>query len=146
MPLLVNSLVEWTDPEGIPTVERILSIDNDGLMTHVIRIDKPDALPRPRNMPEIQSALADGRAKVLTVDPYAYLQQPEATIPENHRVELELPQDMPVGPAEVIVLAGAPQHAATPRPLGMDAGLITISEDFDAPLPAEIQRAFEGEP
>jgi hypothetical protein len=69
------------------------------------------------------------------------------TIPESHRVELELPEDMPVGPAEVIVLA-TPTKEAQPRtrPLGMDAGLITIAEDFDAPLPEKIQRAFEGEP
>lgn len=69
------------------------------------------------------------------------------TIPENHRVELELPEDMPVGPAEVIVLATPAKEAPPgPRLLGMDAGLITIAEDFDAPLPEEIQRAFEGEP
>ena len=65
-------------------------------------------------------------------------------IPETHRVELELPHDMPVGPAEVIVLA-APAPTPTTRQLGMDAGLVTIRDDFDAPLPEEIQRAFEGE-
>ena len=29
----------------------------------------------------------------------------KVTIPENHRVELRLPDDFPAGPAEVIVLA-----------------------------------------
>jgi hypothetical protein len=61
-------------------------------------------------------------------------------------VELELPEDMPVGPAEIIVLATPTKEGQQrPRPLGMDAGLITIAEDFDAPLPEELRRAFEGE-
>lgn len=68
------------------------------------------------------------------------------TIPDSHRLELELPDDMPVGPAEVIVLATpAPEAQPRIRPMGMDAGLITIAEDFDAPLPEEILRAFDGE-
>lgn len=71
-------------------------------------------------------------------------------IPEDHRVELELPSDLPVGPAEVIVLIApkpAEVHAAQKRPrrpLGLDVGKGWIAEDFDAPLPDEIQRAFEG--
>ncbi len=32
-----------------------------------------------------------------------------------------------------------------PRPLGIDAGKIWIAEDFDAPLPDDIQRLFNGE-
>ena len=30
------------------------------------------------------------------------------TIPEDHEVEIRLPEDFPAGPAEVIVLAGSP--------------------------------------
>lgn len=32
----------------------------------------------------------------------------KVTIPEDHRIELRLPDDFPEGPAEVIVLAGRP--------------------------------------
>jgi hypothetical protein len=73
-------------------------------------------------------------------------------IPIDHRLELKLPDDLPPGPAEVIVLvtpsrardqAGEEQER---RALGMDAGKGWVAEDFDAPLPDEIQRAFEGEP
>ena len=34
--------------------------------------------------------------------------------------------------------------AAEPRKLGMDAGKIRIAEDFDAELPEELLRDFEG--
>ena len=68
------------------------------------------------------------------------------TIPEDRRVELQLPDEMPVGPAEVIVLV-PPKSSPTKalRPLGMDEGLVTIADDFDAPLPNDLQRSFEGE-
>ena len=40
----------------------------------------------------------------------------------------------------------APAQAASPkRTLGSLRGLLQVPEDFDAPLPEEIQRAFEGE-
>jgi prevent-host-death family protein len=32
-----------------------------------------------------------------------------------------------------------------PRELGLWRGLVSISEDFDDPLPAEVQRQFEGQ-
>ncbi|WP_437764093.1 hypothetical protein WMF27_37415 [Sorangium sp. So ce281] len=69
-------------------------------------------------------------------------------IPADRRVELLVPADLPEGPAEVIVLITAPQKAA-PRDkraaLGMDRGTVQIADDFDAPLPEDLQRAFDGE-
>jgi hypothetical protein len=69
-------------------------------------------------------------------------------IPADRRVELQVPADLPEGPAEVIVLITAPQKAA-PRDkraaLGMDRGTVQIADDFDAPLPENLQRAFNGE-
>ncbi|KYF50312.1 hypothetical protein BE08_25940 [Sorangium cellulosum] len=69
-------------------------------------------------------------------------------IPADRRVELQVPADLPEGPAEVIVLITAPQKAA-PRDkraaLGMDRGTAQIADDFDAPLPEDLQRAFDGE-
>ncbi len=32
----------------------------------------------------------------------------------------------------------------SPRPFGLCAGAFTVPDDFDAPLPEEILRAFEG--
>lgn len=69
-------------------------------------------------------------------------------IPEDHRLELELPEDLPPGPAEVIVLV-MPKVSTTPdrrAMLGMDRGKVWIDDDFDAPLPEDLQRAFEGDP
>jgi hypothetical protein len=69
-------------------------------------------------------------------------------IPADHRVDLRLPADLPEGPAEVIVLVSR-QETAEPldrrAALGIDRGKVQIADDFDAPLPEELQRAFEGE-
>jgi hypothetical protein len=37
----------------------------------------------------------------------------EVTIPEDHQVELRLPEDFPAGPAEIIVLADSPDAKAS---------------------------------
>ncbi len=69
-------------------------------------------------------------------------------IPADHRVDLRVPDDLPEGPAEVIVLVTPKQAAAPPdrrAALGMDRGKVHIADDFDAPLPEDVQRAFEGE-
>lgn len=69
-------------------------------------------------------------------------------IPADRRVDLRLPPDLPEGPAEVIVLISSRQKAATPdrrAALGMDRGKVRIADDFDAPLPEDLQRAFDGE-
>lgn len=69
-------------------------------------------------------------------------------IPADHRVDLRVPADLPVGPAEVIVLITSNQKSAPSdrrAALGMDRGKVQIADDFDAPLPEELQRAFEGE-
>lgn len=51
---------------------------------------------------------------------------------------------------EVIVVEDEEQHAkaaptAQPRPLGILRGQFTVPEDFDGPLPSDIQDYFEGE-
>ena len=66
-------------------------------------------------------------------------------IPEDHRVELTLPEELPAGPAEVIVLS-TPKPRGGHAAMGMDAGKGWIADDFNAPLPADLQRLFEGEP
>lgn len=51
----------------------------------------------------------------------------------------------------VIAKAGRPlarlvavNHRTAPRPLGLLAGQVVINPDFDDPLPADMQAAFEG--
>jgi hypothetical protein len=66
-------------------------------------------------------------------------------IPENHRVEIDLPTDLPTGPAEVIILAGPEKSAVRGlRPIGMDVGKGWVADDFDAPLPEDLLGLFEG--
>ncbi|MGK4001442.1 hypothetical protein WMF31_02370 [Sorangium sp. So ce1036] len=68
-------------------------------------------------------------------------------IPADRRVQLQLPADLPEGPAEVIVLVTSQKAAPIDRraALGMDRGKVQIADDFDAPLPEDMQRAFDGE-
>jgi hypothetical protein len=69
----------------------------------------------------------------------------EIMIPENHRVEIDLPKDLPTGPAEIIVLAGPERFGSrSPRPLGIDVGKGWVADDFDAPLPDDLLDLFEG--
>ena len=52
----------------------------------------------------------------------------------------------------IIAKAGRPlarlvplSNPTRPRPLGLLAGLVTMDQDFDAPLPDDLLRAFEGQ-
>jgi hypothetical protein len=66
---------------------------------------------------------------------------------------VHLPDDFPEGDAEVIVLYDAApvaderarKAALRRRAFGADAGRFTVPDDFDAPLPADLQRLFDGE-
>lgn len=65
-----------------------------------------------------------------------------------HRVEagetlLLTLSDRPI--AEIKPVAPlAPQPAAEPRPFGLCAGEFVVPDDFDAPLPEDVLRQFEG--
>ncbi len=66
-------------------------------------------------------------------------------IRSSHHVELTLPENLPVGPAEVIVLtASRPESNPRREGMGMDAGKGWVADDFDAPLPEDLQQLFEG--
>lgn len=66
---------------------------------------------------------------------------------------MQLPNDLPEGDAEVIVLydAAPPAQERTRKAalrraaFGADAGLFAVPDDFDEPLPPDVQRFFEGE-
>lgn len=64
---------------------------------------------------------------------------------------VRLPDEVPAGEAEVIVLIPGEAAAewerkveARKRMFGSLRGQITIADDFDAPLPEDILRDFEG--
>lgn len=66
-------------------------------------------------------------------------------IPESHQVELDLPQNLPAGPAEVIILSEQSAAASNPAScMGMDTGRGWIADDFNDPLPDDLQALFEG--
>ena len=48
------------------------------------------------------------------------------------------------GGRPVAELRPVPAPQAGPRPFGLGAGAFTVPDDFDAPLPEEILREFEG--
>lgn len=69
----------------------------------------------------------------------------EIVIPESRHIEIALPQDLPMGPAEVIVLAGPDRSIDRGlRPIGLDVGKGWVAEDFDGPLPEDLLESFEG--
>jgi hypothetical protein len=58
---------------------------------------------------------------------------------------VHLPKEFPTGSAEVIVLiASSADRPDRSRLLGRLAGRATMAEDFDAPLPEDVLRDFEG--
>jgi putative transposase len=85
MSLLLSTLLEFTAPDGNQEFVRVLHIDRAADLVRVIRIDRSDALPEARRLSEVEVGLADNRIRVLTADPFAYLQMPEETIPAKHR-------------------------------------------------------------
>jgi len=44
----------------------------------------------------------------------------------------------------VAELRPVPATQSGPRPFGLSAGAFTVPDDFDAPLPEEVLRLFEG--
>ncbi len=67
---------------------------------------------------------------------------------------LRVPDDAPTGPVLVTIesslpegdTVAQPEMAAKPRPgEGSWRGLVTVADDFDAPLPDDILNDFEGE-
>jgi putative transposase len=85
MSLLLNSLLEVTVPDGSQEIVRVIHFDRKSGTAYVIRIDRSNALPDARRLSEIEDGLADKRIRVLTIDPFAYLQMPEEAIPAKHR-------------------------------------------------------------
>jgi hypothetical protein len=67
----------------------------------------------------------------------------QVVVPLDHRLEIFLPEEVPAGPAEVIVLTDE-RRPERKRKMGMDAGRGWVADDFDTPLPDDLQRLFTG--
>lgn len=85
MPVCVNSLLELTLADEQQEVVRVVQIDHGSDLAYVVPIDRVGALPDARPLSKIETALKNKTARILTVDPFAYLQKPEKSIPEKHR-------------------------------------------------------------
>jgi hypothetical protein len=68
----------------------------------------------------------------------------QVVVPSDHRLEILLPDEVPPGPAEVIVLTEQ-RRRERKRKMGMDAGRGWVADDFDAPLPDDLERLFTGQ-
>ena len=62
-----------------------------------------------------------------------------------HRVEAGESITVVRGDQPVAEVHPAASRTDEPRPFGLAAGQITVAADFDAPLPEEILREFEGQ-
>jgi putative transposase len=85
MELYVNSIVEWKNETGEARLERVLWIDPADDKVVLIDIDEPKAWPSWCEMAALQSGLETGEARLLLIDPYACLMQPEHQIKLKHR-------------------------------------------------------------
>ena len=72
----------------------------------------------------------------------------KVTIPEDHRVEVRLPDDFPEGPAEVIFLTSRLAGVAPPGPgvdlPGQQRTLAALAELRSVPLSAEESAILDG--
>ncbi len=62
----------------------------------------------------------------------------EAEIDDNHEIHLKVPTDVKAGKAKVVVLfEDTAPKVKSARTFGQFPGAMTMSEDFDDPLPDE---------
>jgi hypothetical protein len=60
----------------------------------------------------------------------------ETNIDENHEIHVKLPDEIKAAKARVLVLIEDTETSErSPRAFGQFPGAVTMSEDFDAPLP-----------
>lgn len=106
MSLQLNSLLEISAEDNNQECVRVIYVDRRSNSAFVIRIDRSDVLPEERQLSELEEGFAEKRIRVLPVDPFAYLQMPEESIPLKHRRR----RDAAWAIIESIVTA--PKHAA----------------------------------
>ncbi len=68
----------------------------------------------------------------------------EVYIPKDHQLQLKIPDDIPIGKAEVFLIFQVLEqvNSTKKRIFGNAKGKIKIADNFDAPLPDEILNGF----
>lgn len=86
MNLIVNQLIEWVgDDQPQSRCERILWLDPSAAEVVTIDVDDPKAWPVRHRQTEILTALERGDLRLLAVDPYSCLAQPEHQLKATHK-------------------------------------------------------------
>jgi len=89
----------------------------------------------------VQNELIGSNARMSTISLQDLAQDPAALLDRVEAGELLVVTRDGRPVAELRPLASA---RSTPRPFGLAAGAFTVPDDFDAPLPENVLRAFEG--
>jgi hypothetical protein len=89
MDLAVNSLIERTEVPSEGCIDRVLWINQSGAEAVTIDIRNPKAWPIRHRIPDLVSAIGRDELRILTVDPYGCLVQPEDQIKATHREHRE---------------------------------------------------------
>lgn len=82
---VVNQLIEWLDENGDPLTERLLWIDPTYTDAYLCDVRDPKAMPVWRRVQDLESAVSQGVACVLSVDPYLIGMRPDNTLSEMQR-------------------------------------------------------------
>lgn len=77
MELLRDTLIDWQSGGKEPHVERVLHASESSNELIVIRIAKGRVLPFLRKYTEVQSAITNGYARIISDDPYANVRRPD---------------------------------------------------------------------
>src|SRR5215204_5857963 len=93
MNLQINTLLEWetqdlsTENSSIEAsrIERILFIESTDGIVITIDIFSPTANPQIRYYKDLTAAVDNGSIRILTVDPFAYMQIPEEQISQKYK-------------------------------------------------------------
>ena len=57
----------------------------------------------------------------------------KVNIPKNHHIKIEVPEKIPVGEAEILIIFES-KNKNKKRKFGSGKGMIWISDDFNSPL------------
>lgn len=83
--LSINLLIAWHEPPNGQVIERLLWMHSSGNPLFFIRVCDPGALPFSRTRPELEAAFDRGEFRIITADPYAFIQKQESSISGVHR-------------------------------------------------------------
>jgi hypothetical protein len=86
MNLYVKQLIEWSNDQGQPNIERLLWVDPSNSDAYLFNVQNPKAMPVWRRIVDLESAIQQGEARILVEDPFLNGMRPETDIPDRHRI------------------------------------------------------------